>query len=302
MCPPGPLDPYSGKDGPVPSPVGPRTPSTHPKHPAGGKKHGKHRGSGKFVAHDDGMGKVPPAAYFSTKGWTFRREQFFAAYAKEKMPAIKKGHKDDLGNLLGYIEKDTEVTDLRHIAYMLATVCLECAMTWLPIEEYGKGRGRKGTAKKPDYGDAVTVKDAAGKSYSHVYYGRGFVQLTWEKNYASCGKELHRLGLVDSDDELVIKPERALEPALAYPIMSFGMRKGIFTGISLNKYIHGAACDYFNSRRIINKVDAAATIEGYAVKLEHALYAAVAPVEDALSPELESWLKSLSSWFTQFSR
>ena len=77
--------------------------------------------------------------------------------------------------------------------------------------------------------------------------------------------------------------------------MSFGMRTGIFTSVKLSKYIHGAACDYFNSRRIINGTNVAALIEGYAVKLEKALYASVATVE-AVDP-LKALLDALADLF-----
>ncbi len=50
-------------------------------------------------------------------------------------------------------------------------------------------------------------------------------------------------------------PERAKEPQIAYNIMSYGMRKGSFTGKKLSDYIHGDVCDYKNARRIISKLD-----------------------------------------------
>ncbi len=268
---PGPIGQPPLHAPPLHSPVGPRKVGAHPPHGGTGKHH-KRPGTHSPTTTPTIPDEMPPPGYFSDQGWKFRREQFYAELEKAKFPAIKTEARADLNNLLGYIEKDKEVTDLRWIAYMLGTVTVECARTWLPIEEYGKGKTHHGTSDKPGYGDPVTVKDSAGKTFSNVYYGRGFVQLTWEKNYASCGKELYRLNLVPSDDELVLKPERALEPGLAYPVMSFGMRKGIFTGVSLKKYIHGATCDYYNARRIINGTNVADVIEGYAKKFEKALY------------------------------
>ena len=43
-------------------------------------------------------------------------------------------------------------------------------------------------------GKPVTVTDSSGKQYTNVYYGRGYVQLTWKTNYKAMspvtGKDL----------------------------------------------------------------------------------------------------------------
>jgi putative chitinase len=70
---------------------------------------------------------------------------------------------------------------------------------------------------------------------------------------------------------LVLHPEHALEPTIAYRIMSYGMRHGSFTGKGLSSYIQGDACDYLNARRIINGLDQAGRIQGYAQALESVL-------------------------------
>jgi len=67
-------------------------------------------------------------------------------------------------------------TDNRHLAYMLATTFHETDKKMQPIEEYGKGRGRA-------YGRAVAP-------YMKIYYGRGYVQLTWLSNYQKAATEL----------------------------------------------------------------------------------------------------------------
>lgn len=171
--------------------------------------------------------------------------------------------REGLATLLRAIAADAAVTDLRWAAYMLATVKHECADHWLPIEEFGKG------ARYP-YGKAVTVRDpATGRTYRNVYYGRGYVQLTWEGNYRNMGRGI---GLGTA---LWLHPERALEPGVAYALMSLGMRKGMFTGKGLPDYIAGDRCDYVNARRIINGTDAAERIAGYAVRLEGLLAACV---------------------------
>jgi putative chitinase len=170
--------------------------------------------------------------------------------------------------LLGLIEQDPDVTDLRWAAYMLATVKHECANRWQPIEEFGKGKGRP-------YGQPATVADADGTQFTNTYYGRGFVQLTWKLNYDKLGRAL---GLGNG---LLLHPEHALEPTTAYRIMSYGMRQGSFTGRNLSDYIHGDVCDYMQARRIINALDQAALIQGYAEKLENILNISLAAAGSA---------------------
>jgi uncharacterized protein YgiM (DUF1202 family) len=193
----------------------------------------------------------------------FDRQKFFDGYTAA-FGALKDSQRAGLDALLTAAEADGEITDIRWLAYMFATVKHECAGTWRPIEEYGKGQGHK-------YGVAVTVTDPAGKSYSNVYYGRGYVQLTWDYNYRNMGKVLN--------NRLLYEPSLALDAEVAYRILSYGMRNGSFTGKKLSQYISGGACDYVNARRIINGTDQADRIAGYAQKLETILRAsAVAAV------------------------
>lgn len=156
---------------------------------------------------------------------------------------------DGLGGLLGCMESDPDLTDERHAAYMLATAKWECANKWHPIEECGKGEGHV-------YGNPEGL-------WGHVYYGRGWVQLTWLRNYEVMSK---KLGV-----PLVEHPELALDPVVAYGIMSVGMREGLFTGKSLSDYIASDGCNYVGARRIINGLDKAQTIAGYAAIFERAL-------------------------------
>jgi hypothetical protein len=102
-----------------------------------------------------------------------------------------------------------------------------------------------------------------GKKYANIYYGRGYVQLTWKINYITLGQAL---GL---GDDLAKNPEDALDPDIAYDVMSYGMRNGSFSpGNNLSKYINAITCDYEGARRIINGQDVAVLIEGWALNLE----------------------------------
>ncbi|HST59436.1 MAG TPA: glycoside hydrolase family 19 protein [Longimicrobium sp.] len=189
----------------------------------------------------------------------FDRQKFYAAYTSA-FGALNDSQRAGLDALLSAAEADSEITDLRWLAYMFATVKHECAGTWRPIEEYGKGKGHK-------YGQPVTVTDPAGKSYSNVYYGRGYVQLTWDYNYRNMGKVL--------GNRLLYEPSLALDADIAYGIMSYGMRTGSFTGAKLSRFINASTCDYVNARKIINGLDQADRIAGYAQKLETVLRGSV---------------------------
>ena len=161
-----------------------------------------------------------------------------------------------LSTLLGFLNSDRDILDIGWGAYLLATVKHECADRWLPIEEFGKGAGHT-------YGNAVSVTDTAtGKVHSNKYFGRGYVQITWENNYKVLG---NAIGLGNT---LWIDPSLALDASVAYALASYGMRNGSFTSKKFSNYINSSGCDYGNARRIINGVDQKARIEGYAERLE----------------------------------
>lgn len=185
----------------------------------------------------------------------FDRKKFFRGYTAA-FGKLTQRQKAGLGALLAAAKADSKLTDVRWLAYMLATVRHESAGTWRPIQEHGKGVGRS-------YGKSVTVVDPQGRKHTNVYYGRGYVQLTRKANYAKLGRLLK--------NRLLYTPALALKARVAYRIMSLGMRQGIFTGKKLGDYIHGAKADYVNARRIINGLDRARTIARYAVKLEKIL-------------------------------
>lgn len=121
--------------------------------------------------------------------------------------------------------------DKKRFAYMLATAWHETAFTFLPIKEYGLGRKYK-YGKPNDRG--------------LTYYGRGFVQLTWDYNYDKMGKILK----VD----LLKNPDLALDPVIATKIMFKGFYGGFFTGKRIENYFNDTTTDPINARRIINGV------------------------------------------------
>ena len=142
-------------------------------------------------------------------------------------------------------------------AYLLATVKHETASTYAPINERGSdsylSKYWTNTRLRKWLGN-ITATDA------QRYKGRGFVQITGRGLYARAAKVL---GV-----DLVGKPELANDWENAYKIMLVFSTNGWFTGVSLKNYINTKGTDYFNARRVINGVDKAALIAGYAKEFE----------------------------------
>jgi predicted chitinase len=95
------------------------------------------------------------------------------------------------------------------------------------------------------------------------YFGRGFVQITWKKNYRRMGE---KFGV-----DLVNSPEKALNHDIAIKIMIYGCEEGKFSGKSLGDYINSEKTDYYNARRVINGTDRADIVQEYAKKMEKCL-------------------------------
>lgn len=171
------------------------------------------------------------------------RAAFFAsARANPFNGKLKQSQVEGLNSLLDAAPKNWP---LKWLAYALATAFWETARTMQPIEEYGKGAGRpycKGG-----------------------WYGRGYVQLTWEDNYIKAGQ---KLGCA-----LASNPDLALKPEIAARILYAGMEQGWFTGKKLADYFpHGATeADPVGARKIINGTDKAkeiaAAYRGFCVAL-----------------------------------
>lgn len=155
-------------------------------------------------------------------------------------------------------------------SYMFSTTFHESAHTMQPISEYGKGRRRPyGRWFKNRKGIVYGKKNNKGKpylrkDYPHLYYGRGYPQLTWWDNYRLFGKILKI--------DLLNKPELAKVPKHSADILIIGSLNGLFTGLGLNRTIKkGSYRELINSRRVINGFDRAKRIADYTVIVMNAL-------------------------------
>jgi len=143
----------------------------------------------------------------------------------------------------------SQMTDLRFLAYMLATTFHETAYTMQPIREMG------------------------GETYlrSKRYYpwvGEGLVQVTWEANARKFG---------------ATAPGQLLSWPLCLRPLFDGMTRGMFTGKRLADYFNATTDDPVNARRIINGTDRADQIALYHNLFLLSLRAAYAP--DKTTPQ-----------------
>lgn len=157
--------------------------------------------------------------------------------------------------------------DRRKLAYILATTFHETARKMQPITEYGQREYFNKYEGRGDLGNVI-----AGDGYK--FRGRGYVQITGRRNYYDWEV---RLGI-----DLTTYPEKTLEPDIAVRIIIEGMMLGTFTGKDLTDYINSNGCNYYEARRIVNGLDRATTIAGYAQAFQAALDAeTVLPATEA---------------------
>ena len=97
-----------------------------------------------------------------------------------------------------------------------------------------------------------------------VYWGRGYVQLTWWANYAKAGADLGR-GL-----SLLYQPDLVLDRDIAYEIMIRGLMTGrIFAnGRTFAKYFTNSTTDYVHARSMVNPGASLSDKQAFAVICE----------------------------------
>ncbi len=185
--------------------------------------------------------------------------KFFFDHAKSNLfgGSFSTKQVQGLTAILDEWESNHAKKDDRWLAYMLATTHHETGRRMQPIEEIGKGKGHP-------YGSRLKMaKSANGNRIPYtdtqeIFYGRGFVQLTWYENYDKAGKKLGKNFLQNAAG--------VMELANATKIMFLGMMEGWFTGVKLSTYFNPTTEDWKNARKIINGLDKADLIQDYALE------------------------------------
>jgi hypothetical protein len=103
--------------------------------------------------------------------------------------------------------------------------------------------------------------------YGQAQYGRGLVQLTWDRNYEWADRTLGLKGALLRNFDLALRPD------LAVAILVKGMEQGAFTGLALADCITGTGthAQFVKARRIINGTDRAEDIATHADAIAAAL-------------------------------
>lgn len=174
------------------------------------------------------------------------RKTFFELYKKDLDPD-KKLSQAEVDALDAFLKNTDDIFNQFTVpqwAYIFATTFHETNATFLPVREA-----------------YWLSEDWRKKNLRYYpYYGRGFVQITWPKNYDYYGQ---LLGI-----DLVKNPGLAMKPEVAFFILTHGFKNGVFTTKKITDYINATKKDYVGARRCINGTDKAQLIANYAKSFE----------------------------------
>lgn len=160
---------------------------------------------------------------------------------------------------------------LEELAYNLATAYHETAHTMQPVMEKGPRRYFDKYEPGTRLG-RVLGNTEPGDGYR--FRGAGDVQNTGRRNARHASKRLNATFGIGID--LVAQPDLRLDPFVSAHSLFLGNHEGWWTGQKLTRFINAEVTDYVNARRVVNGLDKAVTIAGYAEHFEEALRAAEA--------------------------
>ena len=191
------------------------------------------------------------------------RDRYFDEYP---FHPLKQEQVDNLNFLLDKLDESQIITRLSEYAYILATIKHETADSFAPIEEayWIKPESKRIAVLKNMYKGRSSIVHPDG----NLYTGRGYVQLTHIDNYIKMNPYVkEKFPEIDITKE----PEKACEPEIAWIVLEAGMSKGLFTGKKLSDYFTDDRTDFRNARKIINGLDRAELIKGYAERFREVL-------------------------------
>jgi hypothetical protein len=147
--------------------------------------------------------------------------------------------------------------DKRKLAFILATARRESSGTWMPVREAPRcgsdegcrerAIGRMLQVRAERRGRTPRANYALPTRNGQRYYGRGYIQLTFEGNYLRAGE---KLGL---GDRLRRSPDEVMQPELAQSILVRAMMEGWYgDGRPLSHWLNDAREDWINARNNVN--------------------------------------------------
>ena len=186
------------------------------------------------------------------------RKKFFEQYP---FRPLKQSQVDNLNFILNKLDASASINRLTEYAYVFATLKLETADTFAPVEKayWIRPESRRIAVLKKMYAGRKSIIHPSGK----LYTGRGYVQLTYIDNYIKMNRYVQEKF---PEYDLVGNPGLACEPEAAWIILETGMSKGLFTGRKLSNYFTDNKHDFYNARKIINGLDRAGLVQAYAEK------------------------------------
>lgn len=188
------------------------------------------------------------------------REIFFREYIKAFGKIKLQRTVNGINDLLDDLESDPLLAgDDAAKAYILATVYHETATAMIPTAEYLQTK-----LNTPERREVRRLQDR----YFPKFYGRGYAQLTWERNYKNMSKLLKEykpdMYSTMPDGFLHKNPDLLLQQQISYDVLVIGMLSGAFssTGKGLKYYTN--ARNFVKARQTVNVLDKAELIAGYA--------------------------------------
>lgn len=181
------------------------------------------------------------------------RAKFFAHLRSGAAPMFGRSlSKGQVAGIEGILDGFAVTGDGRDktLAYGLATARREVGAGMVPVREGFKKTDAEARAYVLKHYPAKYGKPAG--PWGHVYYGRGYVQLTWLDNYQREG--------------IAADPDKALDPVFAAELMFKGLLDGRWNGAGKGIAFYlptGGPDDLKNARRTVNITDHWEEIAGF---------------------------------------
>ena len=158
--------------------------------------------------------------------------------------------------IINYWNDHPNMEDRRWLAYVMATAYHETRLR--PVRE-GFKTSDKAARKHVRwmYNKRIISQPyhLADRETGQVYYGRGYVQLTWAQNYKKMGKA------IGMGDQLYRNPDLVLNPDIASKVLFVGMLQGHFRYSKrrrprgkqkLRLFFNKSSSNWYGARNIIN--------------------------------------------------
>lgn len=192
------------------------------------------------------------------------KDLFFEKYPYQ----LTSSKKEAIIYLLDKFDESDKFTRISEMAYFLATAKLETADSFLPVVEgyYMSGNRKQKLYNYYQKNNPHALKTIFPNGLSDpTYEGRGYVQITHNFNYQKHQDyilEKFGVDIVSNPDEILNNKD------IAFEICQTGMfvRELSFTGKVMGDYFNDDGHDFLHARKIINGMNAASEIAGYAEK------------------------------------